>query len=194
MCIYSTVVTLLLVLGNSKKSYGAIGGAIASLLLTGIVLVTLDRILGLTGMYDGETFTIVNIFEGVDMRALLFASILIGSVGAIMDVATSIASSLSEIQTVGKRSFRENIKSGFNIGRDTLGTMLNTLILAYIGGYLSTVLFFSITTSSFIQLLNEERIIVEFLRAIVGSLGIFLAIPLTTVICAFLFNKKEKSL
>ena len=191
VCLYATVVTLILVLGLNKKSYSAMGGASGALAMTGVSIWVIDRLLGLTGMFDSETMGVIALGEAIDLRGLLFAGILIGSSGAVMDVSTSIASSLWEIERLNKQSFKDHVISGFNIGRDTLGTMLNTLILAYIGGYLGVVMFVATETNSVVELLNQERIIVEFVRAIVGSFGIFLAIPVTTFLGAWVFTRDK---
>lgn len=193
ICLYSTGVTLILVLGTNMKSYAAILGTLGSLLFSGLVMLLVNSFLGLTGLIDGQTLSILVMGIDIDLSGLLFSSILIGSVGAVMDIATSIASALWEIERVRKQTFREHIISGFNIGQDALGTMLNTLILAYIGGSLSTVIFFAFTNNSTFRLLNEEVIISEFLRGIIGSLGIFLAIPVTTILCAWLFSRERIS-
>jgi uncharacterized membrane protein len=107
-----------------------------------------------------------------------------------MDVAMSISSSLWEVREAGgEYDFRSIFKSGVNIGKDILGTMLNTLILAYIGSSLSFILLITVHTHSLTALFNLEMIIVEFLRALVGSFGMLLTIPLTAAICGWLYDE-----
>jgi uncharacterized membrane protein len=78
-----------------------------------------------------------------------------------------------------------------NIGRDVLGTMANTLILAYIGSSLSVVLLLSVYSSSVLYLFNREMIVVEILQSLVGSFGLLFAMPLTSLVSAFLYTEKK---
>jgi uncharacterized membrane protein len=89
-------------------------------------------------------------------------------------------------------SSKKLISSGMNIGRDVMGTMANTLVLAYIGSGLITTLLLVAYNVSFIELMNMELIVVEILQALVGSIGILLAIPMTALIGAAIYpNKKQ---
>lgn len=119
---------------------------------------------------------------------MLYAGILIGAMGALMDVAMSIASALWELRENGENpTFLTLTRSGFAIGRDMMGTMSNTLILAYIGSSMSTVLLLAANNDSLRGLLSREMVAVEALQALVGSIGILLTIPFTTIICAWLY-------
>ena len=160
-------------------------------LLAGLLMVLMDNLLGLTGAVNHEATALLNlpIENPLDLRAIIFAGVIFGAVGAIMDVAMSIASALWEVREAGGVSdFRSLMKSGITIGQDTLGTMLNTLILAYIGSSLSIILLITANTTSFMELFNMEMIIVELLRALIGSFGMLLSIPLTAAICGWLFS------
>jgi len=197
VCIYSIVSTLLLVIGLNKKSLSAMLGCLGGVLLAGLLMVTMDRLLGLTGAVNHEAAALLNlpIENPLDLRALIFAGVIFGAVGAIMDVAMSIASALWEVREAGGVSdFRSLVKSGITIGQDTLGTMLNTLILAYIGSSLSVILLITATTTSFVELFNMEMIIVELLRALIGSFGMLLTIPLTAGICGWLFSARQDAM
>jgi uncharacterized membrane protein len=135
----------------------------------------MDRTLALTGVLSEESvyLTYLPMETPIDLKAIIFAAIVIGAIGAIMDVAMSISSALWEIAgTSESASFETLFRSGINIGRDVMGTMANTLILAYIGSSLSVVLLISVYSSSLLYLLNREMIVVEILQALVGSFGI----------------------
>ena len=120
---------------------------------------------------------------------MVFAAIIIGAVGAVMDVAMDIASALAELKSqVGDISRTQIIKSGFTIGRDIIGTMSNTLILAYIGSCLSCTLLMVAGNPSLLLLFNTEMIVVELLQTIAGSFGMLLTIPLTSVVCGVLYG------
>jgi len=190
ICIYAIVSTLLIVIGPNKKAVSAMLGCLGGVLLAGALMFAMDIIMHLTGMIDHETINLLNIptDEPINIRAIIFAGVIIGSTGAIMDVAMSISSSLWEVRLASRRpTFTALYKSGMEIGKDTLGTMLNTLILAYIGSSLSWIVLITASTSTLTELFNTELIIVELLRALVGSFGMFLTIPLTTAICSWLY-------
>ena len=110
-----------------------------------------------------------------------------------MDVAIDIASSLNEVvKALEKPNRKRVIESGFEIGRDIIGTMSNTLVLAYIGGSLSCTLLSIVYSGTLTNLLNREMIVTELLQALVGSLGIFATIPLTTYISATIYLREAK--
>lgn len=195
-CLYTIIMTMLLINGVSKKSFAAGAGCFSGVAMAGILTVIMDWALGLTGMTteDALYLQMIEVAEPINLRAIVFAAIIIGAMGAIMDVAMDIASSLQELRSnmpqIGARSL---VKSGMNIGRDVMGTMANTLVLAYIGSSLSTTLLMVAYNVEMIQLFNMEMIIVELLQAIVGSFGILLAIPLTSFICAAIYPGKKKT-
>ena len=109
-----------------------------------------------------------------------------------MDVAMSIASPLYELYNKMKKRTRQSIiESGIEIGKDMLGTMSNTIILAYIGGSLSMLLLLIANTNSLTALLNKEMIVIELLQTLIGIIGILLTIPLTSIVCAYLYMGKE---
>lgn len=194
--IYIVFMTLIIVYGGNKKSFVAALGCVAGILLSGILTVIMANILELTGLLDEDSMHLlyINTDAPIDLRAVIFASIILGAVGAIMDVSMSIASSLNElVLNMEKPSFSQVIKSGFEIGRDMMGTMSNTLILAYIGSSLSILLLYCAYNSSFIYLLNKEIIIVELLQALIGSIGILTVIPFATFISAKVYLGNNKN-
>jgi len=185
--IYIVVMTLIIVYGGNRKSYVAALGCVAGILLSGVLTIIMSNVLELTGLLDEDSMHLLYINETspIDLRAVIFASIILGAVGAVMDVAMSIASSLNElVENMGMPSFSKVIHSGFEIGRDMMGTMANTLILAYIGSSLSVLLLYCAYNSSFIYLMNKEIIIVELLQSLIGSIGILTVIPFATFISA----------
>lgn len=189
ICVFAIVSTLLLVIGANKKALSAMLGCLGGVLTAGVLMLIMDMVLRLTGALDREAEMLVLLPNPIDLRAIIFAGVILGAVGAIMDVAMSISSSLWEVREAGGVSdFKGIMNSGINIGKDILGTMLNTLILAYIGSSLSLILMITAHTTSFTALFNMEMIIVEFLRALVGSFGMLLTIPLTAGICGWLYS------
>ena len=108
-----------------------------------------------------------------------------------MDVGMSIASSLDELKNKTKdMDWIELFKSGMNIGKDVIGTMANTLILAYVGGSLTLILLFMACDFNFVQILNKETIAQEIISAIAGSMGVVYTVPITAFVYSFLNKDK----
>lgn len=195
ICVYAIVSTLFIVIGLNKKAFSAILGCLGGVLIAAILMLAMSAIMQLTGMTDHETRNLLNIptTTPINLSAIIFAGVIIGATGAIMDVAMSISSSLWELrQAKPDATFKQLFKSGLEIGKDILGTMLNTLILAYIGSSLSLIILISASTTTMLELFNRELILVEFLRAMVGGFGMFATIPLTAAICGWLYLNKQK--
>ncbi len=193
-CIYTIVMTMLFINGADKKSMAAGLGCFSGVLTAGLLTLLMDQLLNLTGMLNEDTLYLqmLPIDSVIDLKGIIFAAIIIGAMGAVMDVAMDISSSLNELRTnIPDINSNQLVKSGFNIGRDVLGTMANTLVLAYIGSSLSTTLLFVAYNVTFVELMNMELIVVELLQAIVGSIGILAAIPFTSFICAALYPKRD---
>lgn len=192
VCMYAILSTLVMVVGLNKKALASILGCLGGVLLAGLLMLFMDVLLNLTGFIDDEMQFLTMLENPIDIRAIIFASVTIGAVGAIMDVAMSISSSLWELKEAGGvTDFASIFKSGANIGKDILGTMLNTLVLAYIGSSMSLILLISAHAGSLMELFNTEMVIVEFLRAIIGSFGMLLAIPLTAAVCGWLYSLED---
>lgn len=192
-CIFIITMSFLIIYGANKKSLSAGIGCLVGILVSGFLTLIMDKVLKLTGLVSEESLYVirVNPTNPIDLRAIIFASILIGAIGAIMDVAMSIAAALAELKDkLEYTPFSLIIKSGMAIGRDIMGTMANTLILAYIGSSLSVVLLLVSYNSSILELMNKEMIVVEILQSLVGSFGILVTIPITSLICAYLFSER----
>ena len=195
-CVYMTFMTLFIVNGVNRKSIAAVLGCLAGVALAGILTVIMDQSMMLTGVLDENSVILYGLKpeNPLDLRAVIFASIIIGAVGAIMDVSISIAAALAELkEKVPNIGFKELFQSGMTISRDIMGTMANTLILAYIGGFMSGVLLMVAYNSSMLDLFNREMIVVECLQSLVGSLGILMTLPFTSFICALLFRGSGSS-
>ena len=124
-----------------------------------------------------------------NFRDLLFAGIVVTALGACMDVGMSIASALDELKQKNKDlGKKELLKSGMNIGRDVIGTMTNTLILAYVGGEISLILLFMTGDMSFTEIINKEMIITDAISAIAASMGVILQFRLLHLSMLFLIK------
>ncbi len=194
-CIYIIIMTLLVISGWSKKSLVAMIGCASGVFVAGVLTRISSKLSYLTGLTteDSMYLLFLNSENPIDIKAIIFAAIILGAVGAIMDVSMSLSSSLAELkEQAGNMTSKQITRSGMVIGRDIMGTMANTLILAYIGSSLSvTLLLAAYNTSQPLLLFNTEMILVELLQAVAGSLGILLTIPLTSVICGILYRGEE---
>lgn len=193
-CLAIVTMNLIIVNGLDKKTVATMIGCIGGLIISGILAMIMDKTLNLTGMVDENAFYLSNmdLESKINLKAIIFAGILIGALGAVMDVSMSISSSLYEVNIKTKLNSKyEIIKSGINIGRDIMGTMTNTLILAYIGSSLSSALLLTMNNYNFTELLNREMVIVEILQALIGSIGILITIIITAIACSILFYDND---
>ena len=182
VCSSATVITLLIISGNNKKTYTAIIGTIGGVIIAGIFAFIAGKILMLTGLgnEDAQMLAFIPQHRRIDYQGLLFAGIMIGALGAVMDVAMSISSAMWEIIFVSPDiSKKQLIKSGMNIGRDIIGSMSNTLILAYVSTSIPVLLLFILFSNGFTEIINLELLASEVLRAVAGSIGLICTIPIT---------------
>lgn len=142
---------------------------------------------------DIENLIYVGQNSKLDIGGMLFSGILIASLGAVMDVAMSVSSSLHEIkENRPDISAKEIFHAGINIGRDMIGTMSNTLILAYAGGSLGLVMIIYAYSYQMHQILNMYSVAIEIMRGISGTMGIILTVPITSLIMSVLLTQKGK--
>lgn len=196
-CVFTVVMSLLLIGGNAKKSFVTMAGCFGGITIAAILTYSMNHVMHITGFIDEQAIYLSNINPNspIDLVALVFAGIVIGAMGAIMDVAMDISSSLNEIvDHAPEVSFKKLIKSGMTIGSDVMGTMANTLVLAYIGGSFGSIILLVTYSTSITHLLNREIILVELMQAIIGSIGLLLTAPLTVIIGATVYLKRHRSL
>lgn len=194
-CVYTIAMTLLITNGATSKSFTTILGCTFGVLLAAILELVFDKLMMLTGITDEHSIYLQYLSSGVEinLRALIFGMVVIGAMGAVMDVAMDISSSLAEVHHhAPDLGFVELVKSGLTIGRDVMGTMANTLVLAYIGSSLCSILLLITYSSSLMELLNRESIAVEVMQSLIGSTAILLTIPLTSIVCAVKYTSKTK--
>lgn len=195
VCIVVTVVTMFIVAGFNQKAISAIIGTVGGVFVSGIIALVISEMSVLTGLGTTEAQMLMFTQGEItfDFASILFASILLGTLGAIMDVCMSIASSISEIVEANPFiSTRDLFKSGMNIGRDIMGTMANTLILAYSGTSIFLILVFMINDIAYFDIINMDVVATEIIRALSGTIGLILCIPLTALVAAVLEKKSSK--
>lgn len=186
-----TLATQLVVNGRNVKSAGAIIGTIGGILVASLLALLAIHFAYLTGVSEEQAGMLKALYlKDVDFRELLFSGIVLGALGAVMDVAVSIASAQYEIKQLAPRTkFQTLVTSGLNVGRDVMGTMANTLVLAYIGGALPLILLISAQPDiPLLHIMNLNMIATEIVRSLVGSIGLLCAIPITAYATAFLIT------
>lgn len=190
-----TVINLIFVAGVSKKALVASLGTVAGVVLAGVFGYLATEALHLTG-YTGHESTFLQVMNAnLSLKGILIAGIIIGALGAVMDVAISIASSIQELAAANNEfGQKELFASGMNIGRDIIGTMVNTLILAYTGASLTLILVFAMQKEDFplIKIMNMEFIGAEIVRSLAGLCGMVLAIPITALIASHIYSSGKK--
>jgi len=190
-----TALTLLLVGGFTTKALvatvGTVGGVAAAGFL-GWVAMTAMHLSGFTGH---ESVYLQYLEQGLDFRGLLLCAIIIGALGAVMDVCMSLATSLEELAANDAGADTHSLfRSGMKMGSDLLGTMTNTLVLAYTGSSLTLVLLLTAQRADFPagRLLNMEFISVEIVRSLAGLFGMAAAIPISAAAGAWWFAKNRR--
>lgn len=183
--------SIILTTGYSKKSLAAIIGTMSGLSFAGILGYLCVKLAPLSGLASQEAqILLANQNYSYDFQGILAAGILISSLGAIIDVAISIASASQEIYlTDPKQSFDAIFKHAMNIGKDIMGAMINTLILAYVGSSLP--LFLILYNQPGPRICNLEIIATEIISALAGCIGLTLAIPITACISAYLMSNRD---
>lgn len=190
--VFVIAMTLIIVSGVSIKTLAASIGCFSGVAFSAVMVIIMDYFLKLTGLVDQDSvyLLMLNPDNPIDLKGVFFGAIVIGAMGAIMDVSMSISSALFEMkEKYAANSFSQLVSSGMEIGRDIMGTMANTLVLAYIGSSLSVVLLLITYNPSLLDLMNREMVVIEILQALIGSLGILMTLPLTAIVSGILYSR-----
>ncbi len=144
-------------------------------------------------MQAAENLILYGADKGLRDSGRLVCGVLISALGAVMDVALGIVSSMWEVKTQNPGlKARELFRSGMHVGRDAMGTMANTLILAFAGSSLNMMILVQTYEIPFLQLVNTDYICLEILQSVAGSLGILLTVPLVALISAGMMSRTVK--
>lgn len=190
--IFTTIITIGILTGYSKKSLAAILGTVVGVIISGVTAWAFGKIAGISGYNVSNIDTLISVANCTNIKVgdLLFAGILISSLGAVMDVGLSIASTIAELHSVKPElTWMQLFHSGMNVGKDMMGTMANTLILAFAGGSLSELLLDYAYNLPYIQLINSYTIGIEVMQGVAGSIGIILTVPLVSIFSSLLYAK-----
>lgn len=200
LCIYVEIVCFTILDGVNKKTVCAMIGTAVGMSLAALfgVLAQLFTRINSYSMYT--TSTLVDEFlniqrQGIPLRihGLLTAGVIISSLGAVMDVAMSLSSSIRELKEVNPELTRGQLwRSGMRIGRDMVGTMTNTLVLAFVGSSLLLIIYMWSLDLSFYQLVSTTFFAVELISALASSVGVILAVPVTALVGSVFFGGGKK--
>ncbi len=197
ICSMVCIACFILLDGCTRKILCACSGTIAGMALAMFFGILAQRLLLIDGYQAEYADALYNErLTGTPfrIRGLLVAGVIISSLGAVMDVAMSISSALKELKTVDPQlTGRELWRSGMNIGRDMVGTMTNTLILAILGSSLMLILYIYSMDLSRNQFISSSFVAVEVVSSVASAIGVILAVPLTTVAGAVIYGKETKA-
>ncbi len=193
VCLLSTAVTMYLVGGINSKSTSAAAGTIISLIIAGVASLLTIKFAKLTGFSDETTLYLYSSHPELNFTSITASVIIIAALGACMDIAMSIASTVNEIYQTNKTlTVKDLFKAGMNVGRDIIGTMANTLILVYMGGSL-TLLLLAGGIDAY-KFFNLNAVVTEIASAIIGSIALLLCVPITAIISAKLIKFTDEKL
>ena len=190
VCIITTVVTLWLIGGPTRKTVVATGGTVAGVIISGLAATLFSMASGISGYNVSDIESLLTLWNvsGIQVGGLLFSGLLISSLGAVMDVAMSIASSIAEVRAQNPSLTRKELFwAGMHIGRDMMGTDSNTLILAFAGGSVSMLLLDYAYDLPYLQIINSNNIGIAIMQGISGSFGIVLSVPVTVALAVLLY-------
>ena len=187
--------SLLLLTGFTRKTLCAGLGCVCGVAAAGLFAWAVGCLPPIGGFNMGEAEELgLRAYDNpLEIRGLLVAGILIAALGAVMDVAMSIASACSELTAVDPDiTAGQLFRSGMNIGRDAMGTMANTLILAFAGASFNVLLLFQVYGYPLIQIINSDAMAIELIQSVAGSVGIVLTVPLVSLFSALLFRRDRR--
>lgn len=190
-----TMVTMYFIGGFSYKTLCSILGTILGVVVSGAFASLFGSLGHITGFNVEEIETLIYIGQNapIQIGGLLFSGVLISALGAVMDVAMSVSTTMEEIvhhnPSISKKAL---CKSGIKIGSDMMGTMSNTLILAFTGSGIYLLIINYAYNFSFLQILNSYSIGIEIMQGIAGTLGVILTVPFVAMICCVFMVKRKK--
>ncbi|MES2023885.1 MAG: YibE/F family protein [Patescibacteria group bacterium] len=194
------VSSLIIVLGSyvthgfNKTTSAAVIGMIGTVIVTGIMAYVAVHVSEFSG-YASEEAVYLNLNSrgSIDLVGILIGGIMIGLLGILYDVAIGQAISVEELHKIAPHIPRITIfKRAMRMGREHIGALVNTLAIAYVGASLPLLLLFSTPPVNISMIVNREIFSTEIIRALIGSIGLVLAVPIVTLLSVYMLIKKEK--
>ena len=196
VCFLTTLVTMYLIGGPTRKTIAATLGTLAGVVIAGLSAQLFSMASGINGYNVSDIESLMTLWNtnGIQVGGLLFSGLLISALGAVMDVAMSVSSSMQEVYAQSPEMTKmELFRSGLRIGRDMMGTDSNTLILAFVGGSVSMLLLDYSYDLPYQQIINSNNIGIAIMQGLAGSFGVVLSVPVTVLICTLLYHQKKSS-
>lgn len=194
--VLSTAVTMIALNGLSKKTVVACLSCILCTIIAGVIAYIFGAINNISTYNTPEAQDLLFVAANTSLKVkeLLFSGILISSLGAIMDTTISITSSVFEVYEVNNNlSSSQLFNSGMNIGKDVMGTMTNTLILAFTGSSINVLIIYFMYNIPYMQLINIDLIVIEIIQGLSGGIALILSIPIAALASAKLAPIKSKT-
>ena len=191
ICAVTAAVTLYLIGGAGKKTVCATAGTLAGVVIAGVAAAIFSRLSGITGWNVSDIESLLTLWQtnNIQVGGLLFSGLLISSLGAVMDVAMSISSSMQELCSQNQEISRlELMRAGMRVGRDMMGTDSNTLILAFAGTSLSMLVLDYAYELPYLQIINSNNIGIAVMQGLSGSFGVVLTVPATVLMAAYIYK------
>ena len=188
-----TIVTLLLTEGAHTRTVAAVIGTFASLALVALLAVVFDGLARFTTFHGSEEVGYLQAagLGNIDIGGLFLAAIIFGALGILDDVTVTQAATVAELHDTSPSLSRMGLaRRSLNVGRSHIAATVNTLVLAYVGASLPLIVLFAAGRQSPLLTASMEIVAVEFVRAIVGSIGIVAAVPLTTAVAVVLTDRR----
>ena len=192
--ILSTMVTMISLNGVTKKTFVASLSCILCTIVAGLIAYIFGKFNNISTFNTAELqdLLFVSTKTSLKVKDLLFAGILISSLGAIMDTTMSITSSIFEMKDINNNLSKSQLFiSGMNIGKDIMGTMTNTLILAFTGSSINILIIYFMYNMPYIQLINIDLIVLEIVQGLSGGIAVILSIPITAFAASELIGDKK---
>jgi len=195
-CLIITYIILYLVNGKNIKTKASLMAVIIVLLVLVVSIFVVTKITKISG-FGYESYEEINMFSydvNLDFTDVSIALILIGLIGATVDTSVAISSALYEVHQNNKKlSKKELFLSGITIGKDILGTTTNTLLFAFLGEFLTLLIWFKDVKYSLLEVLNNKTFCAEFIKILFSGMGCILVIPITALIVSNRIAKKKIS-
>lgn len=178
--------------GFNKTTTSAVLGMIATMLITGGMAYYAIHATGLRGFDEHALYLSIRGFEDINLLGLLFGGIIIGLLGVLYDASISQAIAVEELHAIAPHKDRWEIyKRGMRIGREHIGALVDTIAIAYVGASLPLILLYAKSGQSIWSIINQEFFATEIVRILVSSMGLILAVPITTLIAVYVIIKKS---
>ncbi len=191
-CLLVSLVILYFVNGSNQKTRSSFRSIIIVLLILAILIFTMTHLSRIAG-FGYESFEEINMFSydiRIDYTDIAISMILISLIGATVDSSIAISSALYEVHEHNKKlKLKELFKSGMNIGKDILCTTTNTLFFAFLGDFMTLLIWFNSANYHLIDIVNSKTFISELIRILFSGIGCIIVIPVTALLTSYALTK-----